>query len=147
MIREATEQDIPRIVEMGSRSLMEGPYKGLVGDNPAQSAELALQVIKTQSGRVLVAEEDGVLVGLFAFIVFPHYFSGEITAGEVMWYVEPEYRHSFTALALVRRGESMARSLGAKKMQLTAPARAPEVGIAYVSLGYDAIETSYQKAL
>lgn len=143
MIREATEQDIPRIVEMGSRSLREGPYKDLVGDNPERTGKLAFDVLK--KGMILVAELDGELVGLLGFIVFPHYFSGELTAGEVMWYVEPEHRKSFTALALLRGAERMARSFGAKYMQFTAPTA--EVGKAYEALHYKQVEVSFQKAL
>lgn len=145
MIREATAADIPRLVEMGSRSLREGPYKDQVEDNPEQSAKLAFGVISSQNGRVLIAEEDGKVVGLLGFILFPHYFSGVLTAGEVMWYTEPEFRKSFTALALLRGAERMARDLGAKRMQFTAPTR--EVARAYESLGYTPIEVSYQKVL
>ena len=145
MIREATPKDLPRIVEMGSRSLLEGPYRDQIADNPEESAKLALQVMNSQKGKVLVAEESGEVIGLLGFVIFPHYFSGEITAGELMWYVEPEFRKSFTALALLRRAESLARAAGAKRMQFTAPTAA--VGDAYKALGYQPIEVSYQKEL
>jgi N-acetylglutamate synthase-like GNAT family acetyltransferase len=143
MIREATEADIPRIQEMGSRSLREGPYKDMVGDNPEQTGKLAIEVM--QKGIILVSEENEALTGVLAFIVFPHYFSGELTAGEVIWHVEKEYRHSFTALALLRAAERMARGFGAKRMQFTAPSE--EVGKAYESLHYSKVEVTYQKAL
>jgi len=144
MIREAQESDIPRIVEMGSRSLKEGPYKDQVGDNPDITKQLAWDVI-SQKGRVLIALEDGKIIGLLAFILFPHYFSSELTAGELMWYVLPEYRQSFTAIALLRAAERMARELGAKRMQFTAPT--DEVAAAYARLGYSQIEVSFQKEL
>jgi len=144
MIREAQESDIPRIVEMGSRSLKEGPYKDQVGDNPDITKQLAWDVI-SQKGRVLIALEDGKIIGLLAFILFPHYFSSELTAGELMWYVLPEYRKSFTAIALLRAAERMARELGAKRMQFTAPT--DEVASAYARLGYSQIEVSFQKEL
>lgn len=143
MIREANEADIPRITEMGSRSLREGPYKDLVADKPEQTGKLALDVM--QKGFILVSEEDDKLTGLLAFIVFSHYFSGELTAGEVMWYVEPEYRQSFTGLCLLRAAERMARKFGAKFMQFTAPTA--EVGNAYEALKYHQVEVTFQKAL
>jgi GNAT superfamily N-acetyltransferase len=144
-IRVAEPTDIPRIVEMGSRSLREGPYKDLVGDNPEQTSQLARSVIEMDNGTVLVSEEDGKLTGVLAFVIFPHYFSGEKTAGELIWYVEPEYRQSFTAIALLRAAERLARTAGAKRMQFTAPTVA--VGEAYQSLGYKPVEVSFQKAL
>ncbi|MCU1301968.1 MAG: hypothetical protein JWQ87_2252 [Candidatus Sulfotelmatobacter sp.] len=143
MIREAVEADIPRLTEMGSRSLREGAYKDLVGDNPEQTGKLAVEVMK--KGIILVAEEKGILTGVLAFILFPHYFSGELTAGEVIWYVEPEYRQSFTALCLLRAAERMARGFGAKRMQFTAPTAA--VGKAYESLRYQQVEVTFQKTL
>lgn len=143
-IREAQESDVPRITEMGSRSLREGAYRDLVGDNPGQTGKLALEVMG--KGKILVSEEsDGTLSGLLAFIVFPHYFSGELTAGEVMWYVEPEHRKSLTSICLLRAAERMAREMGAKRMQFTAPTA--EVGRAYESLKYKQVEVTYQKAL
>ena len=83
MIREALGTDIPRIVELGSRSLVDGPYKDLLKDTPEQSAKLALEVLE-HKGKVLLYENDeGKVVGLLAFIIFPHYFTGELTAGEL----------------------------------------------------------------
>lgn len=133
---------------MGSRSLAEGPYRNQISDNPDETGKFALQVM--QQGKILVAEEDSQLIGLLAFIVFPHYFSGELTAGEVMWYVEPEYRQAESfgksvALELLDRAEGMARESGAMRMQLTAPTDA--VGILYKRRGYKQIEVSYQKEL
>jgi GNAT superfamily N-acetyltransferase len=130
---------------MGSRSLLEGPYRDQLADNPEESAKLALSVMNIPNGKILLAEESGQVIGLLGFIIYPHYFSGEITAGEIMWYVEPEFRKSFTALALLRKAESMARAAGAKRMQFTAPS--DEVGDAYKALGYQRLEVSYQKVL
>lgn len=150
MIRAAMDTDIPRIVEMGGRSLLEGPYRDRVGHNPEQAAKLAMSVISQHSGRVFVAEDDGKLVGLLAFIVFPHYFSGETTAGELIWYVEPEYRRmssfsSSVALDLLSAAEMEAKHMGAKRMQLTAPTS--EVAGLYLRRGYHQVEVSFQREL
>lgn len=144
MIRLATEQDIPRLVEMGSRSLREGAYADMLKDNQTQTSALAEAVIK-QAGKVLVAEENGQIVGLLALIIAPHFYSAEPTATELMWYCEPEFRHSFTAVALMRAAEKIAREAGCISMVLTAPTK--EVGKAYQSLGYREIETNYRKVL
>jgi N-acetylglutamate synthase-like GNAT family acetyltransferase len=143
MIREATERDIPRIVEMGSRSLREGPYSAEI-DNPEQTAETALQVVQG-AGKVLLAEENNKVVGLLGFIVNNHFYTGERTAVELMWYVEPEFRKSWTAVALLRRGHAVAKEMGAKKMQCAAPTE--EVGKAYEALGYSKLEVAYQRTL
>ena len=143
-IRLAVEQDIPRLVEMGSRSLREGAYAEMLKDNQTQTAILAESVIN-RSGKVLVAEENGQIVGLLALFIGPHFYSAEPTATELMWYCEPEYRQSFTAVALIRAAEKLARDAGCISMILTAPTK--EVQQAYKSLGYHWVEANYRKAL
>lgn len=123
---------------------MDGPYAGQVEDNPKQTAAFALDVI-TKQGKVVVAEEDGIIIGLFGFILYDHPFTAKKTAYELMWYVMQEYRESFTAIALLRGAQRIAQEMGAVDMQVSAPTE--EVGIAYKSLGYEKIEVLYQKSL
>ena len=104
MIREAEAKDVERIVEMGSRSLREGPYKDQLSDNPEATRKLTQNILENHVGKILVAEEDGKLVGLLGLLFYPHPYSGEPIAAEIIWYTEPEYRQSFTALALLRAG-------------------------------------------
>ena len=143
-IREATEADIPRIVEMGARSLAEGPYKDIIAGTAA-AEKLARDLVASAAAKVLLYERDGETVGLVAFTVLPHFFSGEPTGTEVMWFVLPEHRQSFAAVALLRAAERIARAMGAKQMQFTAPT--PEVGRMYELLGYAVIEIGYQRTL
>lgn len=145
MIRLASEKDIPRLVELGSLSLTDGPYAGKIKDNPEQAAVLALQVIRDRQGEVIVDEENGQIVGLLGYAVFPHYYTGEKTAAEIMWYVMPEFRKSFIGVALFRRAEAEARKAGCVTMQMSAPTEA--VGKAYEAMGYRALEVAYFKDL
>lgn len=144
MIREARSEDVERIVEMGSRSLKEGPYHAMLADRPDITRALARRLIEQPNARILVAIDQDKTVGVFAFIVFPHYYSGEDVAGEMIWYVEPEARTSGFALELLWAAEKFASSLGAKKMQLTAPT--DELAAAYQKLrGYAKVETAFQR--
>lgn len=145
MIRPATVNDLPEIVRMGSRSLMDGPYKEKIKDDPQTAAELVVQVIEDQKGKVFVAEENGKLIGILGLVIFPNYYTREMTAHELIWYVLPEYRRSFTAAALFRRAEAEARNAGCVKMVFTAPTQ--EVAKAYEALGYKALEVAYYKDL
>lgn len=145
VIREAAETDIPRIVEMGRRFLLEGPYRDQLKDNPAKAAEMAYQVLQKSGAKILVSlNEELFVTGVFAFVVFPHYFSGELTAGELIWYVEPDHRGR-ASMELLWAAERMAADLGAERMQLTAPST--EVGELYRRLKYSQIEVSYQAKL
>lgn len=102
-IREASHEDLPRIVELGSQSLIDGPYAGVIHDVPEQSRKCAELVMSM--GKILLVEEDGKVVGLLGLLFANHHFSGQPYATELMWYLLPEYRASFAAIALMRAGE------------------------------------------
>ena len=146
MIREAEAKDIPRIVELGSKSISEGPYRDQLLDNPEVTRSLTAKMLSSENAHVLVAEDADGVFGLFAYILFPHYFSGELTAGEMIWYVVPEKRAgSPTSLELLWKAQQSAKEKGAKRFQLTAPT--PEIGRMYSQMRFKEIETTYQREL
>lgn len=147
MIRLAESKDVPRIVELGSISLLEGSYRDTLADAPEVTGALAQRLLTMENARILVLDIDGKLLGLFAFLLIPHYYSGEKTGTEIMWYVEPEARagHNY-GLELLWAAEKMAAAWGAVHFQLTAPTDA--MCAMYSKLrGYSKVETSFQRGL
>ena len=145
MIREATEDDIPRLVEMGRRFIEESPYKEFIASNSEQMESLVGQILANPQGRILLSEKDGIPNGMLALIAFPHYFSGEIIAGELVWWVDPEARAGGTGLKLMRKAEQLATEMGAVKMQMVAPDE--RIGKLYQHFGYKKVESTYQRDL
>lgn len=141
MIRTATGADIPRVVEMGLRFLAETKYGEHAPANPAQMAKTVEYLLA--SGGVLVSERAGELVGMIGYALFPHFISGELVAGEVFWWVEPEFRGEGVKLLLA--AEIRAKDSGAVKMQMIAPD--DKVAALYERLKYTFIESAYQKPL
>lgn len=146
MIRAATTEDVPDIVRLGSQSLVDGPYAGMLKDTPEQSAKLAIEVIGKSNGRILLYQNDaGRVAGLLGFLVFPHYFTQEPTATEVMWYVAPQERKEGGAIKLLWEAEKQAKEMGATRMGFSAPNE--EVGKLYERFGYRKLEVTYMKEL
>ena len=146
MIREARPGDVDRIVELGSKSIAEGPYKDQLLDKPEVTRSLTAKMLASENAHVLVAEDADGVFGLFAYILFPHYFSGEMTAGEMIWYVVPEKRAgSPVSLELLWKAQQSAKEKGARRFQLTAPT--PEIGRMYSQMRFREIETTYQREL
>ena len=141
MIRQATASDVPRLVEMGRRFRSETGYARVLAENPQKMTELATQL--TSLGCLLVSERAGQLVGMLGYFVYPHFISGEQTAGEVFWWVEPECRGE--GVKLLREAEKRARESGAERMQMIAPT--DRVANLYKRLGYEFVEASYQRSL
>ena len=143
-IRDAETKDILRIVEMGRKFLLEGPYFEKLADNPDQAEKMTAQILKDERARILVAEDADSVIGVFAFLMTEHIFSGDMTAVEMIWYVEPEHRGR-TSLELLWTAERMAKSLGAEYLQATAPTE--EVEEIYRKCGFYKVETAYQRKL
>jgi len=141
MIREAKEADLGRLVEMGQRFLRESSYRAHLSDNPEQMRKLAKEL--TDRNSVLVAEEDGQLTGMLGFLIYPHFLSGDLTAGEVFWWMEPGHRGA--GVRLLRETEKRAQLAGASHVQMIAPNE--RVAEFYERLGYRYIESSYQRTL
>lgn len=145
MVRTATPADIQDVVRLGSLSLVNGPYAGMIKDTPEQSAKLALQVIDG-NGKILLWENDkGKVVGLLGFIIFPHYFTGELTATEIMWFMEEGERAGGGGLKLLWEAEKQAREMGATYMGFSAPSA--DVAKIYARFGYKQLEVSFVKDL
>lgn len=140
MIRDAVEADVPRLIEMGERFHRESSYGKHLAENHAQFEVLARKIVA--DGGVLVID-DGDLVGMIGYFIFPHFLSAEIIAGEVFWWIEPEHRGE--GKALLKAAESKAKLAGAQKMQMIAPN--PRVGKLYERSGYEFVESAYQKTL
>lgn len=143
VIREATEADIPRLIEMGERFLTETVYRGRVAVNPSAMARTVARLLVSDGGAVFVSERDHTVVGMIGMLVFEHPITGEITASELFWWVEPEARG--TGIRLLKRGEQWARDAGAERIHMIAPTS--DVGRLYERLGYTALETTYERAL
>jgi GNAT superfamily N-acetyltransferase len=142
-IRAALQADIPRIIELGSRSLKDGPYAGIIKDIPAQAAKCAQEVMK--NGKILLGEEEGEVVGLLGFVLANHHFSGQRYAAELMWFILPEHRKGGIGLKLLWQAEKEAKEMGAKDMLFTAPN--DQVAALYKRYGYDQLEVTYRKTL
>jgi GNAT superfamily N-acetyltransferase len=127
---------------MGRRFRRETDYQRHLAENPETMAATARHLVA--QGGVLVSEQPGgALVGMIGWVLFPHFLSGEVIAGEVFWWVEPEHRGQ--GLRLMRAAERQARQNGAQKMQMIAPTDA--VATLYRRFGYEFVEAAYQKAL
>ena len=142
MIRRATVDDTPRMIEMGQHFVMDTEYARLVSVSPERLADTIASVLSNPDGVVLLSG-NGKATGMIAMLAYDHPFSGERTAFEIVWWVEPEARGD--GVRLLRAAEDWAREQGAKHMQMVAPN--DRVGMLYQRLGYAPVETSFQRSL
>lgn len=144
-IRPATDVDIPRLVEMGTRFISETTYRDRITNSPDAMLALAERLLTGgDDATVLVADRAGAVVGMIGLVAFAHHISGERVVGEVCWWVDPEARGS-AGVRLLKAAEQWARARGATAIQMIAPT--DDVARIYLALGYVPVETTFQRNL
>ena len=143
MIRDATPDDIPRLVAMGERFLTETVYLDRrVPINPVAMARTVAFLLASDLGAVFVSERQGTVVGMIGLLLFENPITGEPTVTELFWWTEVEQRGP-ESIRLLHRGEQWARASGAVKMHMVAPVDS-RIGRLYQRRGYEELETNWQ---
>lgn len=143
MIRTATPDDIPRLVELGVRFMRESGYARHFSVNPEAQAKLAGDLIEAENGHVLVDEQRGEIIGMIGVIATYHPHSGDPVMLELFWYVLPRARGGGVRLLL--EAEAWARANGIGISLVVSPSNS--VSQMYERLGYAPLERQFIKTL
>lgn len=116
MIRPATIDDVPAILELGGRMHLESRFRALEFDL-AKVAGVFTSLIDG-AGLVLVAESKGQIVGGIAAVVIEHWFSTAKVAQDFALFIAPEHRGTMLAVRLLSRYEQWALEQGAIAVEM-----------------------------
>lgn len=142
MIRQATPEDLQRIVEMALSFISSSRYAHLFAGDPVRIRAVADALI-AELGFILVDEQ---LEGMLGVLVAPHEFSGTLIGQELAWFVEQRRRKGTLGPKLLYAAEHLARQKGCSMLKMVAPSQT-DVGKFYEHAGYSLIETVYIKTL
>ena len=118
MIREATHDDIPAMVDLGRLMHDESPrFRGMAYDADKVSACLEF-CIDSADGFVRVAEEGGEIVGGFVAGVTPHYSSPSIIACDIAVFMAPWARGGFAVAKMAEQYRRWAEARGAAQTMI-----------------------------
>ena len=134
MIRKATPDDLPRVIELGRAFQAYSPYRNLPFDDEA-FGEFCAGVMEAG---VIFLSEDGFLGGLLN----PMYFNPSvIMAVELFWWA------GSTGRQLRQAFEEWAQENGAQGCQFTglADEREPTIRKVFARAGYRACEVAFMK--
>lgn len=144
-LRDAVAADVPRLQQMFAEFVASTQYARYVGNDPAYSSGLLERLIANDDGTIIVAEREGLIIGMLGLLVFQHPMSGRWVATEAFWWLDPQHRGY--GVYLLRRGERWAKAKGARTLSLMAPADKPRVAEIYEALGYERVEITFQRDL
>lgn len=148
-IRPATHDDIEAVTALGEKFHTEGGLEQLAPYDPDSIRSLLAVLIDGDSGILIVAEQDGEIIGMAGGMVFPLYFNAAVKVGqEFFWWVQPEHRRG-PGKALKDAIEQAAKAAGAAHWFMIAleNVRPDAVGAVYRRAGYRPWEHSYVKGL
>lgn len=145
MIRTATVEDIPRIIELGHKLHQTSRYAAQEFD-PGVAASF-IEGLISGHGVVFVAVVDGQIVGGFAGGIVEQWFSTQKVAYDYSFFIEPEHRSGITAIKLLRAFEHWATSMGADHIQIGITTDINTEGTArfYRAMGFDDIGQFFGK--
>lgn len=147
IVRSATEDDTPALLDMGREFYATTDYPALADYDEA--SVMALIDYMRDTGVLLVAEVADALVGMAGLILAPFPFNRRITtANEVVWWVTPGARDSGAGVALMRAIPAACKALGASTVNMVLLSSSPpQAGCIYERMGYTLCESSYMRVI
>lgn len=147
MIRPATLDDVPGIVDMSRKFYATTSYAEWAEFNPDTVADLATNL--TENHVMLVADLGGRLAGMVGLFVAPFMFNADKTgAYEVVWWVDPVAQGEGVGKALLAAIEPACRAKGADSIQMVhLKSSPPQAAAIYERMGYGHTESSYTKVM
>jgi GNAT superfamily N-acetyltransferase len=137
-VRRALGSDFATLVTMGEGMHAESLRFAALGYSYEKCHVLLAGLALSPHGLVLVAEQDGEIVGMLLGMAVPHFFSDDLTASELVVYVVPHARGGSAAVKMVRYFENWARELGVADIVLgvSTEVQADRTAELYQRLGY-----------
>jgi len=149
-VRPMTEDDLPAYIEMAAAFHASCPIDDLIPFDPEGTAAFLAGVMDKDIFRVVLAEIDGVPVGIAGAALHPMYFSPSNSAvQELWWWLSPDHRGSGAAKRMYADIENWARQSGAVAMFMVAlhDANVERMANMYARSGFRPMERTFVKGL
>ena len=149
IIRRAIITDEPDLVRMGRAFWAETPLSDFSVFSPEYLVNFIRGASIEPSASIWVADDGGKIVGAVAGMIYPLFFSGDLVAQEIFWWVDPEARGAEASKMLFDALIEWATAMGAKALSMIAieNGKAESVGKIYRKKGFIPTEHAYVRGL
>ena len=149
IFRDATAGDLPAIVAMLADDGLGGGRETVLAEGVDPVYATAFEAVSGQAGnRVIVAEQDGALVGTYQFIVIPGLSHRGTTRAQIEAVrVAKDLRGHGIGEAMLRHAVEEAKAKGCGLVQLTSSKRRGRAHTFYERLGFVATHIGFKLEL
>lgn len=146
-IRKATPEDFIKVLPMAEKFWNTTAHSKTMAFD--FDSVLDYYIMMIEMGFILVAEEEGNLIGMIGCFTQPFLLNkNHMVCTEAMWYVDEDYRGLRVAGDLLKRAEDEAKAAGCTKLVMSALSTSPEgLDGYYKRIGYEVSETAYLKEI
>ena len=146
-VRQATHDDVPRIIELLHECMADSPLQMEYGGDEVHCRAVLDAAISTPGGALLLVAEDH--TGVFSFVFGTMdmlWYRADYVMYEQLIYVTPERRNSTAFLRLMRKFESEASAMGASVIHFgNTLAMSPKLDKTLRKMGYGPLGHTYYK--
>lgn len=118
MIRNATEKDLDRMVELGKNMHAESKYS-VYNFDAEKLRNYLFTCIWHDEGIALIAEHDGEIVGGFVGWAHEQYFGHDKVAVDLALFVDPDKRGAMAGAMLIKKFIEVAKEKGAAQIVIS----------------------------
>ncbi len=136
-IRPATLDDLDVLMDIGEAMHKESPRFSRMTYSHAKVLQTFIDLINADCGLIVVAEQDGEIIGGIAAMATPHWFSHDLMASDLALFILPEHRGGMTAVRLIKHYIAWAGEKGAviTQMGISTGVHAEETAAMFSAVG------------
>lgn len=147
MVREATELDLLKLMELGRDYALEANYHDSLPYDEEFAVNSAINSLLHPNYNIFVAVHEGEVVGFLWGSVSPMPWSPALIAIDNILYIKPEHRGRILGVRLIKAYEEWAIGMGAKQVSISIASGLNEDKTCklYERLGYHSVGRQYRK--
>lgn len=144
VIREAVKEDIPQLVALGEEFANVSQVAHGFSISKEKIINFAHETVEKHNWIVLLIEEAGIINGLLVASINSPFFSNDIIAQEIVWYVRKECR---SGPRLFFELEKLVKRKGIKKLAMGYKPHFIDMRDFYLHRNYRLLEAYYIKEI
>lgn len=148
MIREMEDKDIDTLLTYGKYFWDQTPYVSTGMEYDASTVYDLLNTLKDEHYLRVVEDKEHGIIAFIGFFIHPMMWNPDyLTAGEVFFFVHPDFRKGTTGRTLLTRAEVDLKKMGVQMVSMGEMRSSKDMDDWYAAAGYAFTERTFSKVI